>query len=126
MVSLQAITFSPDNKFMFLSLQLNSGFNNETPQLDATGDTIQFNKSKTLVIARKEYLGILPCEDNIVHTHGEILDFYTYKAQQNISSNACLNSHDMQYYAGDSIKLHNGFEVGIGDEFSAEIESCDP
>jgi len=50
------ITFSPDYKFMFLSLQEPSSSNTVTTK-DASGRTITFNRSTALVIARSENLG---------------------------------------------------------------------
>lgn len=49
------ITFTPDHKFMFLSIQHPSGANGNFQ--DVTGNTFAFNKSTTIVVARKEYLG---------------------------------------------------------------------
>lgn len=49
------MTFSPDHKFMFVSMQHPSGSN--TPQMDATGNMVNINASSTVVIARKEFLG---------------------------------------------------------------------
>ncbi|MDX2067323.1 MAG: DUF839 domain-containing protein [Haliscomenobacter sp.] len=50
------MTFSPDFKFMFLSLQEPSSTNTATLK-DASGRTITFNRSTALVIARSENLG---------------------------------------------------------------------
>lgn len=50
------MTFTPDYKFMFVSLQHPSSSN--VAQLDATGKNIQFNLAAVAVIARKENLGI--------------------------------------------------------------------
>ncbi len=49
------MTFSPDYKFMFISIQSPDGANSTT-QLDATGTAYAFNKNRTVVIARKEML----------------------------------------------------------------------
>lgn len=49
------LTFSPDYKFGFVSVQHPSGSN--TPQLDATFNNVSLNKSSTLVFSREEYLG---------------------------------------------------------------------
>ncbi len=49
------ITFSPDNKFMFLSMQHPSSSNGS--QVDAAGVSNAFNAAYTIVIARKENLG---------------------------------------------------------------------
>jgi secreted PhoX family phosphatase len=49
------ITFSPDKRFLFMSLQHPDSTN--TLQLDASGNLISINKESLLVIARKEFLG---------------------------------------------------------------------
>src|SRR5690606_7393626 len=51
------MTFSPDNKFMFVSIQHPSG-SNTTEMIDASGTPIIFNKETAIVIARKEFLGV--------------------------------------------------------------------
>ncbi len=50
------ITFTPDKRFLFMSIQHPADTN--TNQLDATGNFITINKSSMIVIARKEFLGI--------------------------------------------------------------------
>jgi hypothetical protein len=50
------ITFTPDNKFMFISFQHPSAAN-ATAQLDAAGINVVFNTHTTVVIARTENLG---------------------------------------------------------------------
>lgn len=50
------MTFSPDFKFMFISMQEPAGTNTAVLK-DAASKDIVFNKSTTLVIARKENLG---------------------------------------------------------------------
>ncbi|MAX78591.1 MAG: hypothetical protein CL843_00245 [Crocinitomicaceae bacterium] len=49
-------TFTPDYKFMFVSMQHPSGANGSFT--DASGNTFAFDASTTVVIARKEYLGV--------------------------------------------------------------------
>lgn len=49
-------TFTPDHKFMFVSIQHPSGANGSFT--DASGNTFAFDRSTTVVIARKEYLGV--------------------------------------------------------------------
>ena len=51
------MTFTPDYKFMFLSVQHPRGSNSSTVQVDASGYGADMGKSTTVVIARKEYLG---------------------------------------------------------------------
>lgn len=50
------MTFSPDFKFMFVSMQHPNSSNN-TQMLDAAGNLERFNKESAIVIARKEFLG---------------------------------------------------------------------
>jgi hypothetical protein len=50
------MTFSPDFRYMFISMQNPSATNTATI-VDASGKTITFNKSTALVIARTPYLG---------------------------------------------------------------------
>lgn len=49
------LTFSPDYRYGFYSIQHPSGSN--TPQPDATGNNVTFDGSATIVFSRKEYLG---------------------------------------------------------------------
>ena len=51
------ITFSPDYKFMFISFQHPSA-SNTSVQTDAAGISVVFNTSTTVVLARKENLGL--------------------------------------------------------------------
>ena len=48
------ITFSPDYRFLFMSVQHPSSSNGSTTQTDAAGNAIGFDKSITLVISRNE------------------------------------------------------------------------
>lgn len=50
------MTLSPDNKFMFVSMQHPSS-SNSTQMIDASGNPVRFNKESAIVIARKEFLG---------------------------------------------------------------------
>jgi hypothetical protein len=54
------ITFSPDYKFLFISFQ-HPSTTNTAAQLDAEGNNVIFNTHTTVVIARKEFLGIPVC-----------------------------------------------------------------
>ena len=49
------ITFSPDKRFLFMSLQHPDSTN--ILQIEASGNFVKFNKSSMIVIARKEFLG---------------------------------------------------------------------
>jgi secreted PhoX family phosphatase len=52
------ITFSPDKRFLFMSIQHPDSTN--ILQIDASGNFVNFNKSSMIVIARKEFLGNWP------------------------------------------------------------------
>ena len=51
------ITFSPDNRFLFMSIQHPSASNSVTSQTDAAGNSIDFSVDAAIVIARKGDLG---------------------------------------------------------------------
>ncbi|MFN0216900.1 MAG: PhoX family protein, partial [Saprospiraceae bacterium] len=51
------MTFTPDYRYMFISIQEPSNGNNE-PVADVTGTTQFLNKSTTIVISRTEFLGV--------------------------------------------------------------------
>jgi hypothetical protein len=51
------ITFSPDYRFLFMSIQHPSITNNVTSQIDAAGNALSFDNDITLVIALKANLG---------------------------------------------------------------------
>mgnify|MGYP000611757944 CR=1 FL=1 len=53
------ITFSPDYRFLFMSIQHPNSSNNMSTQTDAAGISVAFDKDISLVIARKENLGFL-------------------------------------------------------------------
>jgi secreted PhoX family phosphatase len=50
------MTFTPDYRYMFMSIQEPNG-TNLTAQRDLAGKSDRFNRSQALVLARKEYLG---------------------------------------------------------------------
>ncbi|TXF87791.1 DUF839 domain-containing protein [Neolewinella aurantiaca] len=55
---LTGLTFTPDYKYGFFSVQHPAGTNQ--PQLDATGNEVTFNASTTIIFSRSEYLGEQP------------------------------------------------------------------
>ncbi|MCC6462523.1 MAG: DUF839 domain-containing protein, partial [Saprospiraceae bacterium] len=81
------MTFSPDFRYMFISIQEPSNSNNETVS-DVSGNAQRFNKSMAIVIARSEYLGVKqqelaqlkginPWKTAPLFTIGESLNGYT-------------------------------------------------
>ena len=64
------ITFSPDYRFLFMSIQHPLSRNNSSMQIDAAGDEIGFGKDISLVIARKEDLGdVTVSTDEVKHVN---------------------------------------------------------
>ncbi|WP_171017251.1 DUF839 domain-containing protein [Maribacter sp. ACAM166] len=53
------IIFTPDFKYLFLSIQGPDATNNMTEQIDAAGNSIKFDNHVSLVLALKENLGII-------------------------------------------------------------------
>ena len=60
------MTFSPDHKYMFISMQ-NPSSSNATKVKDAAGNEITFNTSSMLVIARNRNLGCIATSSSIKH-----------------------------------------------------------
>jgi uncharacterized protein len=67
------ITFTPDYKFIFISIQHPNG-TNAASQTDATGNALVFNKGTTLVIARQEFLGTQPLPIELQSFTGQIIN----------------------------------------------------
>jgi uncharacterized protein len=67
------ITFSPDYKFMFLSIQHPSS-GNAASQTDAAGNAVVFDRGTTLVIARQEFLGTAPLPIELLSFSGKVLE----------------------------------------------------
>jgi len=51
------ITFSPDNRFMFISMQFSGRISSNETLQDANGTSVKFDDNIALVVARKEHLG---------------------------------------------------------------------
>ena len=60
------MTFSPDHKYMFISMQ-NPSSSNSTKLVDASGKELTFNTSTMLVIARNRNLGCAPTSSLTKH-----------------------------------------------------------
>lgn len=56
-VECTGMTLSPDEKFMFMSVQHPSSENNSSIQYDVAGNAIAFDRDVVMVIARNEHLG---------------------------------------------------------------------
>lgn len=85
------ITFTPDYKYMFMSIQHpNAG--NTANQTDAAGNTVSFSKGTTLVVALNNNLGSgLTVKDNIYSKIKIYQDIYKSPYNIIISANAINN-----------------------------------
>lgn len=100
------ITFSPDNRFMFMSIQ-HPGRNSKT-LIDAADKIIRFNEDITLVIARKEHLGnndvVVGCMDNNAcnfNASATIEDCLCTYPEPNFDCDGnCLAAYDCNYECG--------------------------
>ena len=116
------MTFTPDNRYMFLSIQHPSATNEATSQIDALGEPRKFDKDVALVIARKGFLGKCPLKYDITSPHTNNYNFVAFKY---ITSSALIDSSlTLRYFAGDNILLESGFEVKKSAIFHADIHSC--
>ncbi|NNF02790.1 MAG: DUF839 domain-containing protein [Bacteroidia bacterium] len=74
------ITFTPDYKYLFMSIMHPSSGNIASSQSDAFGNLVSFNKDVAIVIARKENLGPpclpveTPCDDGDPDTNNDVED----------------------------------------------------
>jgi hypothetical protein len=65
-----------------------------------------------------------PCDDVNLYINPATQNIY--RAKQTIDSDATItNTQDIEYYAGQTINLDQGFEVVLGAEFLAQIKDCD-
>jgi len=118
------VTFTPDHKFMFMSLQHPAASNAGVSQLDAFQNPQTFSKDVTIVIARKEHLG--NCHPNLV-LNGQPIVNESYGAQQSITSGGLINNQSqIDYTAGNCILLTSNFNVNLGAQFTAQIQNCIP
>lgn len=135
------ITFSPDNRFMFVSMQHPSSTNTDY-SIDAAGKFIQFNKEITLVIARKEYLGSygvdceLDCQANVIVNGNapsntklqnlyESSDTIYTEITNSPTSDVVVYPNDTVDLKSANITLNAGFEVEKGGCLNVVIEPCE-
>jgi len=107
------ITFSPDNRFLFMSIQHPSSSNNAA-QIDAAGNIANFNVATTLVIALNENLG-----DTLSNT--------TANLEENLviypnPSEGLFNLNLKRAFSNIKVSVHNLFGQSILDK---ELNSTD-
>ena len=89
------ISFSPDFKFLFMSIQHPSGSNNSTFQIDAAGNNINFDNDVTLVIALKENLGSSTLATPEIEPELKVL-FYPNPSEGNFTINLGKTISDIE------------------------------
>ena len=116
------MTFTPDYKYLFMSIQHPSSGNNITSQLDAFQRPVEFDEDSAIVMARKEHLGNCHIDLNIPYP---LSNTETFQVAESLYSNSNISSlADVQYFAGDDIELDIGFEVAQDAVFFAQIQGC--
>lgn len=74
------ITFTPDYKYLFMSIQHPNAANNVTQQTDAAGNQIGFGKDMAMVISLSDNLGCTltgtACNDNNANTFNDVYDAF--------------------------------------------------
>ncbi|WP_341228253.1 alkaline phosphatase PhoX [uncultured Arcticibacterium sp.] len=119
------LTFSPDNKFMFMSIQHPSGANNSSTQQDVNSSNITFEKDVSLIIARNETWGIKPCQENISLSQSPISSG-TYQSSDNLQATGQIVSPSKVFFNAKSYMLLNqGFSVDAGANFTGQIGGCE-
>ncbi|SOE20178.1 hypothetical protein SAMN06298216_0675 [Spirosomataceae bacterium TFI 002] len=118
------ITFTPDNKFMFISIQHPSATNIATTQSDASERDTSFDKGIAMVISLKSNFGFQPCNSNISQPNSLVTPAY-YRATNKVTSQGIIqNSSNVFFSAEKSIELQPGFQVENGSLFKAKIDNC--
>lgn len=117
------ITFSPDNRFLFMSIQHPSGSNSSTTQLDVTGLEVGFDRDAAIVIARDENWGLTPCPNGLSINQNP--DSGYFQSSSNMQSTAAINSSKIiDYRAAKSVELSPGFSADSGVIFRVKIGGC--
>ena len=99
------MTFSPDNRFMFVSMQ-HPNSTNATGMIDATGNAEVFNRESAIVVARKEFLG-----NNAVPLP---ISFISFDAQKTAENKVALN---WKYVTDETIARFEIQRLNAGDKF---------
>lgn len=118
------LTFSPDNRFMFMSIQHPSGANNSSSQPDVNDASITFEKDAAIIIARNKTWGILDCQENI-NLSSALIPSATYQSSGKIEALGQIQSSSrVTFKANTHILLNEGFSVQSGATFLGAIGGC--
>lgn len=73
------------------------------------------------------FVGTCFCQENVSHEVLSNLTRYTFYAQNELSTSVkVIDRRDLFYYAGKSIELKAGFEIGRNASLTTKIQSCSP
>ncbi len=118
------ITFSPDNRFLFMSIQHPAAANAASSQHDVNGTAVSFANDAAIVIARNEHWGLIPCQSYIAESAGTLESGY-YQSNSNTSLNIPIETPKKAVHrAANSVQLNAGFSAKAGSTFKAEIGGC--
>jgi uncharacterized protein len=117
------ITFSPDNRFLFMSIQHPSSSNSSTTQFDVNGLGTTFNRDTAIIIARDENWSLTPCPNGLSISQNP--DSGYFQSGTGLQSTAQINTTKIiNYRAAKSVELKPGFSVARGAIFLAKIGGC--
>jgi secreted PhoX family phosphatase len=97
------ITFTPNKRFMFLSFQHPSASNNDTVQ-DVTGKRVVFDRGTTVVVARKEFLG-MSINDCHKPEPAQPLTGIRFRVSPNPTSSGNITLYSEAFFTGMQVKI---------------------
>jgi hypothetical protein len=118
------LTFSPDYKYLFMSIQHPDASNDATSQTDALGKAVKFDKDVAIVIARNEYLGqdLTSINDDILisqYYHDEASNSKWVEVKNRSNSTISAGSYFLARYDNvnsvDPLDFESIPEMGPGD-----------
>lgn len=123
---LTGMTFTPDNKFMFLSVQHPDTANVSASQYGACGVRRFFQNDVTIVMAHESILNSNRTCQGFAYYQNQSHASGIYQVTTDIRSDSKVHMPmDVRYHAGNCILLDNNFEVELGAHFEARIIPCD-
>lgn len=118
------MTFTPDFKFMFISIQSPSS-SNTTLLKDAAGKDVKFDRSSTIVIARKEMFSIVTgLDDNQNNTSDFAFNIYPNPSKGDANVSFRLNMASKVKISVFNIEGHEAMKVA--DHFMSKGEHAMP
>ncbi|MDF2457269.1 MAG: putative phosphatase [Cytophagaceae bacterium] len=135
------LTFTPDYKYGFISIQHPGG---NTDLTDAAGNTVRFNAGATIVFARKEYLGanaiapsfdlgtdLVACEklELTANTTTDVLNVWENNSTEATLEATATGWYKVTAYANNGKMFKDSVYVTINEKpvlnLGADVTSCD-